>query len=55
MRPDTLVCFTDLAVAEKKVGLLRQAQHDRRMLNHFKRRTVRHFDKLSAGPEALEG
>jgi hypothetical protein len=28
-------------VAEKAVGMLRQAQHERKMLNNFKLRTVR--------------
>jgi len=31
----------------KKIGVLRQAQHERKMLNHFKLCTVR--------PETLEG
>jgi hypothetical protein len=34
-------------VAEKRFGVLRRAQHERKMFNHFKPGTVR--------PEALEG
>ena len=35
--------------------MLRVPQHERNFLNPFKPASVRHFDKLSAGPELVEG
>ena len=34
--------------------MLRQAQHERKFLDDFEIFSVRHFDKLSAGSEAVE-
>ena len=39
----------------KRLRMLRQTQHQKKTHNHLMHRTVRHFDKLSAGSEALEG
>jgi hypothetical protein len=39
----------------KRLGMLRQTQHQKKTHNHFKHRTVRHFDKLSVGSRRVNG
>jgi hypothetical protein len=41
--------------AEKRQGMLRRAQHERKFLNDYKPLSVRPFDRLRAGSEPVEG